>query len=90
MVTTGSPPPPDTQSGARQTAPGPGPIPSYRYVLAALFADADLSVFEFNRCVAGVEEGAVALVERLRPTLTVRRPRSLRRPETGAARVASG
>ena len=50
---------------------GSGPDPGYRYVLAALFADADISVFEFNRCVAGVEEGAVALVERLRPTLTV-------------------
>jgi uncharacterized protein (DUF1015 family) len=50
---------------------GPGPDPGYRYVLAALFSDADISVFEFNRCVAAVDEGVLALVERLRPTLTV-------------------
>ncbi len=64
-----------------------GPDPSHSYVLAALFSDADLSVFEFNRCVAGVVEGAGGARGAAAPDPDGRRPRSLRRPETGAARV---
>ena len=46
------------------------PDPGYRYVLAALFADTALTVFEFNRCVAGVDDVG-GLVESIAEVMAV-------------------
>jgi uncharacterized protein (DUF1015 family) len=68
--------------------PSADPDPGYRYVLAALFADTALAVFEFNRCVAGVADvdhlvrrlAEVVVVEELGPDAD---PRPQRRGSIG-------
>lgn len=51
--------------------PSPDPEPGYRYVLAALYGDDALTLFEFNRCVAGVHGDLDDLVKRLGSVVTV-------------------
>ncbi|MBA2337766.1 MAG: DUF1015 domain-containing protein [Acidimicrobiia bacterium] len=46
-------------------------VPGYHYILATLYADTELTLFEFNRCVAAVEGGVGRLLERLEGTVAV-------------------
>lgn len=45
--------------------------PDYHYILATLYADTELTLFEFNRCVAAVDGGVDGVVERLRGTVAI-------------------